>query len=410
MTLNQGSQTLADAFDAFNQHSLQLEQSYRELEQRVMRLNAELAAARSERLQQLAEKECLADRLQTLLETLPAGVLVLDATERVRECNRVAIEQLGEPLRDEQWSTVSDRAFCVQDSYGAEIALHGGRRLNIASRPFDTEAGRILVLQDVTETHALQERLNRLQRLSAMGEMAASLAHQIRTPLSAAVLYGSHLAKDYLPAGDRARFAGRLSERLGHLERLVNDMLSFARGGQGGDTRFTVRELLSALYQAIEPQLQAANAQWHMCNPIPNTPLLGNRDALIGALGNLVNNSLQAMPNDAVLELRTELGRDGEVALRLRDNGPGIPAETRARIFDPFFTTRPGGTGLGLAVVQATLRAHHGSVQMETPATGGCEFVLRLPTAASLAELPSGECLNYLTTAASPRPAVHGIN
>lgn len=410
MTPNHRSQALADAFEAFNQHSLQLEQSYRELEQRVMRLNAELAAARSDRLQQLAEKERLADRLQTLLETLPAGVLVLDATERVRECNRVAIEQLGEPLRDEQWPTISARAFCVHDSYGAEIALRDGRRLNIASRPFDNEAGRILVLQDVTETHALQERLNRQQRLSAMGEMAASLAHQIRTPLSAAVLYSSHLAKDYLPAGDRARFSMRLFERLGHLERLVNDMLSFARGGRGGDAHFTVQELLSTLQHAIEPQLQAAGAQWCLCNAIPNAPLLGNQDALVGALSNLVNNSLQAMPEHAVLELRTELSGTGEIVLRLRDNGPGISAEARARIFDPFFTTRPGGTGLGLAVVQATLRAHHGSVHLETPAAGGCEFVLRLPTALSVAELPSGERLNYLTTAASTRPAVCGIN
>ncbi len=333
MTHNHSSQALADAFTVFNQHSLQLEQSYRELEQRVMQLNGELAAARSERLQQLAEKEALADRLQTLIETLPAGVLVLDAVERVSECNRVAIEQLGGPLLGEQWSTIGTRAFCVQDSYGAEIALHDGRRLNIASCTFDSAPGRVLVLQDVTETHALQERLNRQQRLSAMGEMAASLAHQIRTPLAAAVLYSSHLAKDYLPSGDRTRFAGRLTERLGHLERLVNDMLTFARGGRGGDAQFSVRTLIAALYQAIEPQLQAAAARWHVSDAIPNALLLGNQDALIGALSNLVNNSLQAAPHGAVLELRTELSDSGEITLRLRDNGPGIPAEARAPYF-----------------------------------------------------------------------------
>ena len=410
MTHNLSSQALADAFQAFNQHSLQLEQSYRELEQRVMQLNEELAAARSERLQQLAEKECLADRLQTLIETLPAGVLVLDAVERVSECNRVAIDQLGEPLLGEQWSVISTRAFCIQDSYGAELALRDGRRLNIASCRFDSAAGRVLVLQDVTETHALQERLNRQQRLSAMGEVAASLAHQIRTPLSAAVLYSSHLAKDYLPVSDRARFAGRLTERLGHLERLVNDMLTFARGGRGGEAQFSIQELITALYQAVELQLQAACAQWHVSCAIPNVSLIGNQDALVGALSNLVNNSLQAMPHGAVLGLSTELGSNGEFTLRLRDNGPGIPTEAQARIFDPFFTTRPGGTGLGLAVVQATLRAHRGSIHLETPPDGGCEFVLRLPTALSVAELPSGECLNYLTTAAAAQSAVHSIN
>jgi two-component system sensor histidine kinase FlrB len=127
-------------------------------------------------------------------------------------------------------------------------------------------------------------------------------------------------------------------------------------------------------------------------------------------LSNLVNNSLQAIPHGAVLELRTEISDSGEITLRLRDNGPGIPAEARARIFDPFFTTRPGGTGLGLAVVQATLRAHHGSIRLDTPREGGCEFVLHLPNALAVADLPSGECLNYLTTAVASRPAVCGIN
>lgn len=409
MNLDPRSQALADAFDAFNQTSLQLEQSYRELEQRVAQLNAELAEARSERVQQLAEKARLVDRLQTLLETLPAGVLVLDAVERVRECNRVAVTQLGEPLVGESWPDVSTRAFRLQDSRGAEMALRDGRRLNIASRPLDSEPGRILVLHDVTDTHTLQERVARQQRLGAMGEMAASLAHQIRTPLSAAVLYSSHLGKDRLPAGDRTRFAGRLCERLRHLERLVNDMLAFARGGSGGAEHFSVQELLSELQQAVESQLQAAGAQWRVRNAVPQLPLLGNKDALLGALGNLVTNSLQAIPTAAVLDVQAQITSEGELELRLRDNGPGISTEVREHIFDPFFTTRPGGTGLGLAVVQATLRAHHGEVFLESPAGGGSEFVLRLPHALASAELPSGVSTSYLTTAAPMPHAVCGI-
>jgi two-component system sensor histidine kinase FlrB len=138
--------------------------------------------------------------------------------------------------------------------------------------------------------------------------------------------------------------------------------------------------------------------------------LLGNKDALVGALGNLVANSLQAKPQGAVLSISAHAAIDGHIELRLRDNGPGIPAELRAHIFDPFFTTRPGGTGLGLAVVQATVRAHRGSVHVEAPAGGGSEFILRLPTATAVAALPDSECLNYLTTAASVRHAVCGIN
>lgn len=410
MQLDPRSQALADAFEAFNQMSSQLEQSYRELEQRVAQLNTELAEARSERLRELAEKARLVDRLQTLLETLPAGVLVLDGVERVRDCNRLAVDQLGEPLLGESWSVITARAFSLEESHGAELALRDGRRVNIASRPLDSEPGRILVLQDVTDSHALQERVNRQQRLSALGEMAASLAHQIRTPLSAAVLYATHLGKDHLPAGDRARFAGRLGERLRHLERLVNDMLSFARGGSGGAEHFGLHDLLENFQQTIEGELQAAGAQWRLRNTAPDMQICGNRDALVSALGNLVTNSLQAMPHGAVLDVQVQADANGEIELRLRDNGPGIPAAERERIFNPFFTTRPGGTGLGLAVVQATLRAHHGDVHLEAPAGGGCEFVLRLPSVLATTELSSAACANYLTTALPVNRAACGIN
>ena len=410
MNLDPRSQALADAFDAFNLMSQQLDQSYRELQERVAGLNAELAEARSRSMQQLAEKARLVDRLQILLETLPAGVLVLDAVECVRECNAVAVDQLGEPLVGEPWSVITARAFRLEESRGTELALRDGRHVNIASRCLDTEPGRILVLQDVSDAHALQERAHRQQRLSAMGEMAASLAHQIRTPLSAAVLYTSHLGKERLPVGDRARFAARLSDRLRSLERLVNDMLAFARGGSSGAERFSLQELLNDFQTSVDGQLQAASAQWHLINEIPDAFIVGNKDALVGALGNLVANSLQAIPEAAALELHARSTPQGEIELCLRDNGPGIPADVRERIFDPFFTTRPGGTGLGLAVVQATLRAHQGEVAVRAPAMGGTEFVLRLPNLLASAHLPSGLRTSYLTTAMPSVDAVCGIN
>lgn len=410
MSLDPRSQALADAFEAFNQMSVQLEQSYRELELRVAELSGELAEVRSERVEQLAEKARLVDRLQILLETLPAGVLVLDGVERVRECNRVAVNQLGEPLIGEHWSVITARAFRMQESRGAEIALCDGRRVNIASRALDSEPGRILVLQDVTDTHALQERASRQQRLSAMGEMAASLAHQIRTPLSAALLYTSHLGKEQLPSGDRARFAGRLTDRLSHLERLVNDMLTFARGGSGGAECFSVSELVNTFQQAIESQLQLAGARCWIQNAAPTMQVVGNKDALVSALGNLVTNSLQIIPQGAELDFNVQTTESGDIELRLRDNGPGIPDAVRERIFDPFFTTRSGGTGLGLAVVQATLRAHHGDVQVETPESGGTEFVMHLPNALASANLPGGLRTSYLTNAMPVATVVCGIN
>lgn len=381
---------LQEAFRAFNEISLQLSASYRDLELRVARLNEELAAARSERLKQLAEKERLANRLTRLLEALPGGVVVLDGNGQVQEYNPAALDLLGAPLLGLAWRDIARRAFAPRRGDSREVMLRDGREVSISARSLGEEPGQILLLHDVTETRRLQEMVNRHKRLSAMGEMAAKLAHQIRTPLASALLYVSHLARPMLEAHDRVRFAQKILARLRHLEAMVNDMLTFARGSAVSDESFATRSLADELEQALEPQLQACGGQLEIVDHVPGAVLTGNRQALLGALLNLATNSLQAV--GAGPRLRLAIGRDvsGAIELRLSDNGPGIPEEIRERIFEPFFTTRPDGTGLGLAVVQAVVESHRGDVRVEARAEGGVTFVLRLPQGEHHEALPSG--------------------
>ena len=371
---------LEDAFNVFNRMSLQLESSYRDLEQQVAGLTAELAAARSERLRQLAEKERLANRLSRLLETLPGGVIVLDAQGIVQECNPVALTLLGEPLLGQLWRDVMRRACCAE--YGvedSEIKLANGRQITLSARALGTEPGQILLLTDVTEHRALQNLVNRQQRLSAMGEMAASLAHQIRTPLSTALLYLSHLNHPQQAEPERLRVTEKIRARLRHLEVMVNDMLVFARGGTGAIEKFSIDSVLDELRQTLEPQLQMLQGDLHIDNAAPGTIVNGSRAALAGALLNLANNAMQSCGAGARLRITVRTPQPDRLTLSVGDNGPGIPADCIGRIFEPFFTTRPDGTGLGLAVVRAVAEAHHGSVWVDSPPGQGACFGLRLP-------------------------------
>ncbi len=222
---------LAEAFAAFNRLSEDLAKSYRELELRVEQLSDELAAARSERLVQLAEKERLANRLSQLLEALPGAVIVTDAEGVVREANPAASEFVGTPLLGERWDDVATARFVGGAAEGGEVWSTGGRRLSLTARALGSEPGEILLLQDVTEARTLQEQLDRHRRLAAMGEMVAGLAHQIRTPLSSVLLYLSHLEQKRLDDQQRARVVDRIRGRVRHLEGMVGDMLQFARGG-----------------------------------------------------------------------------------------------------------------------------------------------------------------------------------
>ncbi len=296
-------QGIEQAFALFNQVSSQLSQSYSLLEARVSELKGELAVVSAQRIEELSEKERLANRLQNLLDLLPGGVIVIDGHGFVREANPAACELLGEPLIGELWRQVIARSFAPRKDDGHEISLRDGRRLSIATRSLDAEPGQLVLLNDLTETRRLQDQLARHERLSSLGRMVASLAHQIRTPLSAAMLYASHLAdsEQQLSPETRQRFAGTLKERLHELEHQVRDMLVFARGELPLGDRVTPKALFQALQQAAQAHVQGHAVRWQCDSHLGE--LLCNRDTLVGALLNLIENALQASDGPARLKV-----------------------------------------------------------------------------------------------------------
>ncbi|MHC6226643.1 sensor histidine kinase [Pseudomonas sp. X10] len=369
---------IEQAFALFNQVSSQLSQSYTMLEARVSELKGELAVVSAQRMAELAEKERLANRLQNLLDLLPGGVIVIDAQGLVREANPAACELLGEPLVGQLWRQVIARSFAPREDDGHEVSLRDGRRLSIATRSLDAEPGQLVLLNDLTETRRLQDQLARHERLSSLGRMVASLAHQIRTPLSAAMLYASHLAdpEQDLPPETRQRFAGNLKERLHELEHQVRDMLVFARGELPLGERLTPKALFQALQQAAQVHVQGHAVRWQCDTHLGE--LLCNRDTLVGALLNLIENALQASAEPA--RLKVHLYRRGQdLHLCVSDAGSGIDAALLARLGEPFLTTKATGTGLGLAVVKAVVQAHQGSLQLRSRVGRGTCVRVTLP-------------------------------
>ncbi|AGL83461.1 sensory box histidine kinase FleS [Pseudomonas protegens CHA0] len=364
---------LEQAFALFNQMSSQLTDSYSMLEARVTELKGELAVVSAQRMQELAEKERLANRLQNLLDLLPGGVIVIDGHGIVTEANPAACELLGLPLEGQLWRNIIARSFAPREDDGHEISLRDGRRLSIATRSLDAEPGQLVLLNDLTETRHLQDQLARHERLSSLGKMVASLAHQIRTPLSAALLYASHLTEQELPVATHQRFAGRLKERLHELEHQVRDMLVFARGELPLTDRLTPKSLLQSLQAAALTHVQDVAVRWQ-CDS-HNGELLCNRDTLVGALLNLIENAVQASAGAARLKVHL-YSRGDTLRLCISDSGSGIDAAVLERLGEPFFTTKANGTGLGLTVVKAVARAHQGELSLRSrPGRGTCALV-----------------------------------
>ena len=378
------AQELQRAFDVFNQVSLELTQAYEALQGRVESLTAELAVANGELRRQYQEKEALSERLSLLLKALPAGVVVLDSAAVVSEANPAARSMLGEHLVGSDWLRLAKECLVATDAPD-EWQLDD-RRVAIAESPLDSAGGRILLIHDITTAHELKANVERSQRLAAMGEMAASLAHQLRTPLATALLYSANLAQPDLPDSARVRFAGKATDQLQRLERLIQDVLLFARGESIGRDVIPVASLIADAAQTMAPLCQEKGVGFIVKDEVGDSIITGSRKALSGALLNLLENALQACEakSGGAREVRLAAAIVGrQLRITVGDTGGGIAPEVQSRIFEPFFTTRGQGTGLGLAIALGVARAHGGSIDVISKAWEGSEFIMSLPAGTS---------------------------
>ena len=244
------------------------------------------------------------------------------------------------------------------------------------------------VAQLTLELAAANGELRRQQRLAVMGEMAARLAHQLRTPLATALLYTAHLGDSALAGHERRGFAEKALERLRHLETLIRDMLLFVKGETAAWETVAVSSVLEELKQVIGPQMSRRSLHFTVHDQSAGASLLADRKALSGALMSLLENAMQATPEGG--RVRLECAQAGDaVVLTVRDDGRGIAAEIQELLFEPFFTTRAEGTGLGLAIVRSVAQSMGGTVRVKSAPGAGSEFILRLPRKV-------GRCWNQL--------------
>ncbi|MDQ1303471.1 MAG: two-component system, sensor histidine kinase FlrB [Pseudomonadota bacterium] len=293
-------------------------------------------------------------------------------------------EQLKDALHS--FSSASER---LETAYARLEAEVGSLKAALATTTDERDAALARSANAGTRRSKVDAALSRHQRLAALGEMAATLAHQIRTPLSAALLYTSNAANPAIPPPRRDELLSRAIGCLNNLEHLVGDMLGFARGAVASNLPVELADIATATENAAAALLRPG--QKLEVDPAPADAIVcGNREALVGTLLNLITNGLQAAGPSAVVRLGFSVsGNTAE--LRISDNGPGVPPGLHNRIFEPFFTSRSDGTGLGLAVVQSVARAHGGDVHVENTPPQGASFVLRLPLSSALSRLPNSE-------------------
>lgn len=223
------------------------------------------------------------------------------------------------------------------------------------------------------ELHQKNIELERKNRLSALGEMAAGVAHEIRNPLGGISLYASLLERALADEPEKLRLIAKISDGIRNLNTIVEDMLSFTSNRPLEKKPVAIDDVIDAALKWAPADAENFNVEIRRENRAPGVVVDADAERLARSFLNIVLNAFQAMENDGTLTIGVEkiVAGDAEfVRTVFSDTGPGIPNDVADKIFNPFFTTRDKGVGLGLAIVHRTVEEHGGFIGIESSAAG----------------------------------------
>ncbi len=394
-------QSLKGLIGWFHQSSDELIQEYRRLEARADYLKRQLEAKHQELEISLREREEARAYLLSVLESLKAGVLVLDFGLRPTFVNRRLTELVG-VVDDERVLQLLGRKL-ADSLLGREkqflplecekvVQGPGGTMTPVHFIVSEVATGRetsdyLIVFQDITTLKRLEAEAARTRRLASLGVMASEVAHQVRSPLGGIELYASLLKET--AEGDPRRLAGEILSAVQRLYTTLSHLLSFAAEPTLACDGLSVSILMKDLIQDCMPLFN--DPLWSVVFDIqPDLPpIWGDRGLLVQALLNLLVNAREAMAEGGRVQVKVQLSPfsalNGQihraVEIEVIDEGCGIPPEHRERVFDPFFTTKRQGTGLGLAFAHKIISAHRGSIDIVPAPDRGSVLTVRLPAA-----------------------------
>jgi signal transduction histidine kinase len=287
-------------------------------------------------------------------------------------------------LSDDAGRSFSDAELALANALAGELAVGlENAGLYAEARGRAEELGRLHA-----ELARTQDQLIHKERLAALGELSAVVAHEVRNPLG--VIFNSlgSLRRLLRPEGDARMLMDILGEEADRLNRIVGDLLDFARPATPQVRPEPLERVVDeAVAAALVQDAEGIELERRAVPGLPLVPI--DAGQVRQAVVNVAVNAIQAMPRGGRLTITTR--PDGAAAaLEIADTGPGMPEEVRARIFEPFFTTKASGTGLGLAVVKRIVEGHGGEISVESRPGAGTTFVLRFPLpAAALAAGPA---------------------
>lgn len=394
---------LQKSFEHFNEATRKLQQSYESLEKKFEGLNKELEIKNRALERAVADKEDIKNYLENILESLITGVVVADLEGKVTTVNRCAEDFFELPLAQLRNMHIS-MLFGEIAQDGGRIEDHSGyfgdrgrkieygvRVLEVFGSPVRSRdghvTGTVFIVRDITRIEKLEEMAKRTDKLTAMGEMAANIAHEIRNPLGSIELFASLLHKGLKDEKMRG-WASHIISSVKNMDNKISNLLMFTRNRSPlfkmVNIHDVIKEILAFSRQLIDHEGISLSVVYDDFEPV----VMGDAEMMKQVFLNLILNALQSMKDGGSLELATRHvkpakpgGFDSLIEIRISDTGIGISRENMERIFEPFFSTREKGAGLGLAIVHGILDMHRGVISVKNRSGGGASFIITLPLA-----------------------------
>jgi PAS domain S-box-containing protein len=370
------------------------------LKEEITIATGDLAAANTELDRRYRELVRLESYNEVILSSVASGIVTTDLDGKVNFFNSAGLRIFGFTVENVIGSDIMDLfAFCpgmaeiLSDVSGDDIRdgelevkdLKGNAhilslRRSLLKDHHSKTLGAVVVFRDVTETRRLELEAQRNRSLASLGQLAAGVAHEIRNPLGAISGFAELISRSFTPDDNRLKYASRILDEVRHLDRLVGDILDFARPSPPMLDQIEINDVIE---EAIEiaaskygnPQVEFS--RW-LKRGLPL--VMADRNQLRQVFSNILINAADALDGAGKVSVRSRAGQTGRtVEIEISDNGPGMEKRVQENVFNPFFTTKEQGTGLGLAVAYKIIEAHEGRIDVESEPGQGALFRIILP-------------------------------
>ncbi len=403
-------EALQKAFLDFKVRAEKLDAAYKKMRKDFKKVNLELESKNVQLADSLKKQEEVQIHLNSILQSMNNGVIGIGIEGLITHFNRAAAavtgyapdEVIGKPyvdffrrdagdsstlldvLRSGKEQTRDEKALWRKDGYPVPVWFQTA----ILKDPAGKLLGAVEIFSDISRIKALEEQMQHTKTMAALGEMAATVAHEIRNPLGAMGMWAALLERDLGPEDQRKQLMNRILEGLSRLNRIVSNLLVYSRPVKANFRPVLLQQVLHETIDFVEIEAERqghsirVHKQWDGHEPCY---IMADPEKVQQIIMNLCINGIQAMPKGGDLSVvidKVKKQSTDYVSFGIVDTGIGIPRENLDKIFDPFFTTKANGTGLGLAIVKKIVESHSGFITVKSVIDEGTTVNVYLPSAA----------------------------